>query len=168
LRLRAKAIAGLGSAVVFLPLADAARAACPMELAVYGDRDGVGGIDFRPTGENAVVTNSFKMVMDNSVMLDGIVMWTVEEPRSHAIVSRNCPEGDVTGEEYAACTLWQGVVYAVDGKGEVGLLPAEGEPAPARLVFADLGPALRSSNAFGEGGFSKVPFDIFQLKGCQE
>lgn len=144
------------------------KAACPMELAVYGDRDGVAGIDFRPTGENAVVTNSFRLVMDNSVVLDGIVMWTEEQPRPNAIVSRSCPEGDVTGEEYAACTLWQGVVYAVDERGEVGLLPAEGAPAPARLVLADLGPALRASNAFGAGGFSKVPFDVFQLKGCQE
>jgi hypothetical protein len=139
-----------------------------MELAVYQDRDRLAGIDFRPTGENAVVTNSFKMVMDNSVILDGIVMWTHDEPRSNAVVSRNCPEGDVTGEEYAACTLWQGVVYAVDEQGEPGLLPAEGEPAPDRLIFADLGPALRASNAFGPEGFSKVPFDVFQLTGCQE
>ncbi|MGC4024347.1 MAG: hypothetical protein QM744_03865 [Mesorhizobium sp.] len=145
-----------------------AHATCPMELAVYGDKTGVAGIDFRPTGENAVVTNSFKMVMDSDVVLDGIVMWTQEEPRPNAIVSRNCPEGDVTGEEYAACTLWQGVVYAVDEKGEVGLLPAEGSPAPARLILADIGPALRASNAFGEGGFTKVPFDMFELKGCQE
>lgn len=139
-----------------------------MELAVYGDSSGVSGIDFHPTGENAVVTNSFKMVMDNSVVLDGIVMWTEEEPRPNAIVSLNCPDGDVTGEEYAACTLWQGVVYALDDKGVAGLLPEEGKPAPARLILADLGPALRSSNAYGEGGFTKVPFDIFELKGCQE
>ena len=145
-----------------------AEAACPMELAVYGDRDAVAGLDFRPTGENAVVTNSFTLVMDNSVVLDGIVMWTQEEPRPNAVVSRDCPEGDVTGEEYAACTLWQGVVYSVDDEGAVGLLPAEGEPAPAQIIFADLGPALRASRAYGEGGFSKVPFDVFQLKGCQE
>ncbi|MCO5064344.1 MAG: hypothetical protein M9924_07985 [Rhizobiaceae bacterium] len=145
-----------------------AQAACPMELAVYGEETGTAGIDFHPTGENAVVTNSFRIVMEEGVLLDGIVMWTAEEPRPNAIVSRNCPDGDVTGEEYAACTLWQGVVYAVDEKGEVGLLPSEGSPAPPRLVFADLGPALRASNAFGEGGFSKVPFDVFELKGCQE
>ncbi|MBX3596479.1 MAG: hypothetical protein KF874_02805 [Rhizobiaceae bacterium] len=143
-------------------------AACPMELAVYSDNTGAAGIDFRPAGENAVVTNAFRMVMDQGVVLDGQVMWTEQEARPNAIVSHNCPDGDVTGEEYAACTLWQGVVYSVDELGKVGLLPLEGVPAPKHLIFADLGGALRASRAFGEQKFTKVPFDVFELKGCQE
>lgn len=145
-----------------------AFAACPMELAVYGDRDGAAGIDFRPTGQSAVVTNTFRMVLDNGVMLDGMVMWSDGVARPYASLMHQCPDGDVTGEELEACTLWEGVVYAADAAGHVSLLPAEGKDAPATLIFPDLGPALKLSSAYGEGGFSEVPWDVFALKGCQE
>jgi hypothetical protein len=145
-----------------------AHAACPIELAVYGDRDGVAGIDFRPTGESAVVTNTFKMVLGNDVMLDGLVMWSDGIARPYASLMYNCPDGDVTGEELEACTLWEGVVYTADATGKVSLLPRERQDAPQTLVFPDLGPALSQSSAYGDGGFSKVPWDVFTLKGCQE
>ncbi|TGW05940.1 hypothetical protein EN788_44805, partial [Mesorhizobium sp. M2D.F.Ca.ET.145.01.1.1] len=75
----------------------------------------------------------------------------------------------VTGAELAACTLWNGVIYTADDKGAVGLLPAEGVEAPKTLILPDLGPVLRQSRAYGGGtGFSKVPSDVFSMKGCQE
>ena len=37
-----------------------------------------------------------------------------------------CPKGDVTGAELAVCTVWQGVIYTSDDKGNIELLPAEG------------------------------------------
>lgn len=146
----------------------AAYAACPMELAVYGDRDNAAGIDFRPTGQSAVVTNTFRMALDNDVLLDGMVMWTDGVARPYATLMYNCPDGDVTGEELAACTLWEGVVYAADDNGTVSLLPAERQDAPATLIFPNLGPTLRVSSVYGENGISKVPWDVFALKGCQE
>lgn len=146
----------------------AALAACPMELAVYGDRDDAAGIDFRPTSGSATVTNTFRMVLDKGVMLDGIVMWTEGEARPHGMLMHQCPTGDVTGEELAACTVWEGVIYGVDDKGEVGLMPAEGKDAPATLILPDLGPSLKASAAWGANGLSKLPWDVFALKGCQE
>lgn len=146
----------------------AANAACPMELAVYGDRDDAAWIDFRPTGESAVVTNSFTMVLDKGVVLDGIVMWSEGVKRPYASLMHQCPEGDATGEEIAACTLWEGIVFAADASGKVDLIPAEGEAAPQTLIFPDLGPTLRMSAAYGENEFSKLPWDVFALKGCQE
>ncbi|TIT03657.1 hypothetical protein [Mesorhizobium sp.] len=146
----------------------AAFAACPLELAVYGDAEGAGEIDFRPTMESAVVTNTFKMVLDNSVVLDGIVMWTEGVARPHGSLMYKCPTGDVTGDELAACTVWEGVVYSADDKGNIALLPAEGVAAPKTLIFPDLGPSLQMSAAYGANGFSKVPWDVFSLKGCQE
>lgn len=145
-----------------------AFAGCPMELAVYADRDNAAGIDFRPTGQSAVVTNTFRMALDNGVTLDGIVMWSDGVARPYASLMYQCPDGDVTGEELEACTLWEGVVYTVDEAGAVSLLAAEGQDAPAKLVFPDLGPALKQSVAYGEGGLSRVPWDVFALKGCQE
>lgn len=146
----------------------AAFAACPLELAVYGDAESAAEIDFRPTGGSAVVTNTFKMVLDNDVVLDGIVMWTQGVARPHGSLMYKCPTGDVTGDELAACTLWEGVVYSADDKGNIALLPAEGVDAPKTLIFPDLGPSLQRSTAYGANGFSKVPWDVFSLKGCQE
>jgi hypothetical protein len=145
-----------------------ARAACPMELAVYSDRDEAAWIDFRPTGESAVVTNTFKMALDNDVILDGMVMWSEGVRRPYASLMYNCPEGDVTGAEIAACTLWEGVIYTADAGGNIELIPAEGTAAPQTLIFPELGPTLRMSVAYGAKGFSKVPWDVFALKGCQE
>jgi hypothetical protein len=158
----------LAGLLAILFASSAAHAACPLELAVYGDAESEAGIDFRPTGESAVVTNTFKMVLDKGVVLDGIVMWTEGVARPHGSLMYKCPTGDVTGDELAACTLWEGVVYSADDKGNIALLPAEGMDAPKTLIFPDLGPSLQMSAAYGENGFSKVPSDVFSLKGCQE
>lgn len=145
-----------------------AQAACPIELAVYGDTQSGSEIDFTPTGTSAVVTNSFRMILDNNVVLNGIVMWSSGEARPNGSLMYKCPEGDVTGGELAACTLWNGVIYTSDDKGAIGLLPAQGVDAPKTLILPDLGPSLRHSLAYGGSGFSKVPSDVFTLKGCQE
>lgn len=158
---------GLCAWSAFLMFAQPAFADCPIELATYADRDKAAEINFTPVKESATVTNSFRLLLDNNVVLDGIVMWTQEEARPMGQLMYKCPEGDVTGAEIEACTLWQGVVYAVDEKGEVGLMPHEG-PAPAKLLFPDLGPLLKLSPAYSENAFSKVPWDVFSLNGCQE
>jgi hypothetical protein len=156
-----------GSLVVFAAGYEA-HAACPLALAVYGEAESEAGIDFRPTGGSAVVTNTFKMVLDKGVVLDGIVMWTEGVARPHGSLMYKCPTGDVTGDELAACTVWEGVIYSSDDQGKIALLPAEGVDAPKTLIFPDLGPSLQMSAAYGENGFSKVPWDVFVLKGCQE
>ena len=144
------------------------HAACPIELAVYGDAEKAAEINFTPTLESATVTNTFRMVLDNDVVLDGIVMWTSGVSRPIGALMHNCPDGDVTGDELAACTLWEGVIYTTDETGAVALLPAEGKTAPKTLLLPDLGPSLRHSAAFGPNGFSRVPWDVFSLSGCQE
>jgi hypothetical protein len=167
---RAPKCAAASGAAIALALCAAvpAFAACPIELSVYGDLENAAGIDFRPTMNSVTVTNSFKMALDNGAMLDGIVMWSDQIPRPNGILMHECPEGDVTGEELRACTVWQGVIYTSDSQGNIGLLPAEGVDAPEKLIFPDLGPALRASSVYGVNGFSKVPWDVFAVKGCQE
>jgi hypothetical protein len=150
-------------------VASAAHAACPIQLAVYGEAQSGAEIDFTPTGTSATITNTFRMILDNNTVLDGIAMWTEgSAARPHGSLMYKCPTGDVTGEELAACTVWEGVIYSADEKGGIGLLPAERLDAPKSLVFPDLGPSLEMSAAYGPGGFSKVPLDVFTLKGCQE
>ena len=145
-----------------------AHAACPIELAVYGDAQSGSEIDFTPTGTSATVTNTFRMILDNNVALNGIVMWTEGVARPNGALMFKCPEGDTTGAELAACTPWHGVIYTSDDKGSIGLLPAEGVEAPNTPILPALAPLLRQSSAYGGNGFSKVPSDVFTLKGCQE
>jgi hypothetical protein len=163
--LMAPAIAAFG---ILAASSAAAFAACPMELAIYGERDGVAEINFTPTLNPAVVTNTFRMLFEDDVVLDGIVMWTEAVPRPTGMLMYKCPQGDVTGAELAVCTVWQGVIYTSDDKGNIDLLPAEGDDAPAKLIFPDLGRSLRGSAAFGADGFPKAPWDVFALKGCEE
>lgn len=148
--------------------ATAALAACPIELATYADSDGLAELEFMPTKGAATVSNTFKLLLGGDVVMDGIVQWTQEASRPYGMLMYKCPEGDVTGEEMDACTAWQGVVYTANESGTIGLLPAEGAEAPKTLVLSDLAASLRLSKAFGAGGFSKLPSDVFALKGCQE
>jgi hypothetical protein len=154
-------------AVTALLLATPAIAACPIELATYGEREGVAAVEFRPTGGNAVVTNTFRMLIGGYV-LDGIVMWSEGEGRPNGMITYQCPIGDVTGAEMDACTLWQGLIYTADGSGTVGLLPQEGAAAPQKLIFTDIGPALHKHKVFGYHGLAKAPWDVFEQTGCQE
>ncbi len=149
-----------------------ALAACPIELATYSDSRGGGEINFTPTMEGATASNSFRLLLDNDVVLDGMVQWLDHEPRPWGTLTYKCPDGDVTGDltgiELDACTMWEGVIYTSDDKGNIGLLPERGHPAPKTLVFPALGPSLLLSAAHGENGFTKTPWDVFTLNGCQE
>jgi hypothetical protein len=84
------------------------------------------------------------------------------------MLTHDCPTGDVTGAEISACTAWTGVVYAADLKGNIGLLPAEGEPAPERLLFPDLAQSLADTLDEEDGRLAGAGFDVFALTGCQE
>ncbi|TIV65730.1 MAG: hypothetical protein E5V93_24280, partial [Mesorhizobium sp.] len=90
----------------------AAQAACPIQLAVYGEAQSGAEIDFTSAGTSATIANAFRMILDNNVVLDGIAMWTEgSAARPHGSLMYKCPTGDVTGEELAACTVWEGVIY---------------------------------------------------------
>jgi hypothetical protein len=161
----------VGAAVIAVVLAGAGPAlgACPQELSIYADRDQVASIEFRPVApDEAVHTGAFRVLFSqNGIVADGIVLWTEGVPRPTGIVMHDCPDGDVTGEELAACTIWQGVIYTVDAAGEVGLLPRQG-PAAGRLLLPDFGPSVRHSALYGANGISIVPWDVFDISGCQE
>ena len=148
-------------------IAAPALAACPMELATYGDLENVASLEFRPTGGNATVTNTFRLLI-GEIILDGIVMWSDGVARPNGILGYKCPVGDVTGPELEACTVWQGVIYTSDASGMIGLLPAEGQDAPQKLIFSDLTHSLRFSTVPAVASLAKLPWDVFALNGCQE
>ena len=149
----------------------AVAAECKQERAIYTDRDGAYELAFEPVGsEAAAVTHRFKVrATRGELLLDGHIMLGDEVPRSIGMIMHNCPEGDVTGEEIAACTVWQGVAYPLDPAGTPGeLVPAEGDGAADRLLLAGFGPALRFSNAWEEKKLSVAPWDVLTYKGCAQ
>jgi hypothetical protein len=148
--------------------ASPALAACNQELAVYSEPEASASLEFTPAGDTGS-SHTFKIKFpENSVILDGVVLWTEDVARPMGIVMHKCPDGDVTGPELDACTVWQGVIYAVDGRGNIGLLPPEGAAAAEQLLLPDFAPALRQSSAYGMAGVSKMPWDVFKMSGCQE
>lgn len=156
------------AALACMLAASPALADCPIELATYRDRDEVAEIAFSPVDGRAAVTNQFQVAMDGGPLFEGVIMWTDDPERPRGMVFFNCPEGDVTGTELDACTLWEGVVYGIDEKGDVDLLPGEGKPAPHKLILADLGYNMRWAPNFRNAGLYTVPWDVFTLSGCQE
>lgn len=144
-------------------------AACNQELAVYSDPDKTVSLEFRPhDGEAVTVTNRFRLIAGGK-MIDGFVQWSGEPAaRAYGMLTEKCPQGDVTGEEIAACTVWHGPVYAVADDGSVSLLPGQGEQAAPRLLLSDLAWSFSQHPVFTETGLAKPPFELFQLSGCQE
>ncbi|MDE1996772.1 MAG: hypothetical protein KGI75_30005 [Rhizobiaceae bacterium] len=143
---------------------------CVQEKAIYGDMDDAYELRFEPVGSEAAVTsNRFKFsVRNTSVVADGIVMRTDDQMRANGMIMFNCPEGDVTGADIRACTVWQGMIYASDMAGNISALPMEGADAAARLFLPALGPSIQESAIWGKGKATVAPWDVLTLKGCGE
>lgn len=163
----------LGAIVVFA-VCNTANADCFQENATYKDAAANGELSFTPKNEGEVDTMLARFTItfpENSVKLDGIVM-EAGEPyfRPLGVVMHNCPEGDATGEEIAACTVWQGIVYGVDKLGNVNYLAStnEGQEAANTLLFHDFGAAVQMSKAFGTGKLTTPPNDDFKQSACIE
>ncbi|MFZ1774382.1 MAG: hypothetical protein WAT78_10565 [Rhizobiaceae bacterium] len=155
---------------ILLLSATAAQAACPIELAVYEEAETGASLTFRPAASGAATaTHAFKLgFSEHGVELDGMVLATDPPVRPWGMALHKCPMGDATGAELDACTIWQGVIYGVNEQGHVDLMPPEGGEAPKTLLLPDFGRAVRLSAIWGAAGVSKAPWDVFELKGCQE
>lgn len=143
---------------------------CSQAKAIYADEAGGYQLSFEPVGSEAAVTsNHFKISINGTgLLLDGVVMASGEPERPNGIVMHNCPTGDVTGAELAACTVWQGPIYTVDSAGKVGLLQGEDAPAAEKVLLPSFAPSLRASSAWGEGKAQSDSSDVFEFMGCAE
>ena len=140
---------------------------CTQERAVYTDSANAYELNFEPVEQGSSASSHlFKIkVLNTKLVLDGYVMTSEPVERTHAILFNNCPDGDVTGDDIAACTVWDGIVYAND-KGKLALLPQQGAAAAPEILLAGFGPALVDSSAWGAGKATVTPWDAFALKGC--
>jgi hypothetical protein len=169
--MRACPLSILVSVAAMLPSmqAGAVRAAeCPQERAIYVDSQGLYELAFATVDlQSSASTHAFKMtIKDSKLMLDGYVMASEPVNRSNGFLFNNCPEGDITGDDIAACTVWQGVIYASDGS-KIDLLPQQGAKAATEILLAGFGPALQASSAWGPGKATIAPWDVLTLKGCR-
>lgn len=155
-----------------LAVCNTAQASCFQELATYKDAAANGVLAFTPKKEGEVDTMLSRFTItfpENNVKLDGVVM-EAGEPyfRPLGVIMHNCPEGDATGDEIAACTVWQGIIYGVDAVGNVNYLAStdEGQEAANTLLFHDFGAAVQMSTAFGDGKLTTPPKDDFKQSAC--
>jgi hypothetical protein len=160
--------ASSGATVLLAALAfshAASAAECLIEKATYREAEtGVELVFAAASGENTPVTHGFRTDI-GKFKLNGHVLYDPEIERPIGMLMNNCPDGDVTGADLAACTVWKGIVYAVDETaGHVDLLPPEGASAPDVLLLPGFGPAILSS-VVGKG-MESAPWDVFEFKGC--
>jgi hypothetical protein len=151
-----------------LAVSPAVAADCLQGQAIYGDADGAYELRFEPVGsQSAATSNHFKIkVAKTDLVLDGIVMQSGEPMRPNGMIMHKCPEGDITGDDIAACTIWQGVIYSVSADGKVANLPEEGAVAATQVLLPDFGPAVRNSSIWGKA--TVAPWDALAFKECAE
>lgn len=147
-------------------------AACWQELAVYAEAQAKAEIAFQGARPDDGLLHRFRIAFpENGVTFEG-AMLPGDPPvdRPWAVVTHNCPQGDATGEEIAACTIWEGPIYGVDNVGNVFFLPEanNGHEAAETILLPDFAAAVRLSAAWGAKGLSTAPKDDFKLTGCQE
>lgn len=141
-------------------------AACPQELAIYEDSAG-NLITFLPPHENMAAEQEFTLRLGQSA-LQGVVMWSKDPDRPNGIIMDQCPDGDVTGEELNACTVWQGVIYGLTKDADAQLLGKRGAPHAEALLLPDFSRyAMEHPFKTPLAGPPKVD-DVFRMKACQE
>jgi hypothetical protein len=155
------------SLIVCLPF-QAAAADCPQAKALYQDADKAYGLQFKPVDSQASpLSHLFDVkVAKTEIVLQGHVITTDEVSRTIGTLQYQCPDGDVTGEDIAACTVWEGLIFAVGKAGEVTLLPVETAKAADKILLPDFGPSLRVSKVWGAKMAHIAPFDVLTFAGC--
>lgn len=157
------------TAFAFLMTSSWALAACPVELSVYKAERGDVSLEFTAGEREASVSNRFRLLYPDNLILEGAVLWTAPIQRPVGMLMKDCPEGDATGDEIATCTPWRGTIYGVNNAGDISLLPKQGEgTAPDKLLLPDLEILLHQSERLGGEVAPEAPGDVFVLSGCQE
>ncbi|MDP2734019.1 MAG: hypothetical protein Q8O63_13105 [Hoeflea sp.] len=149
-----------------------ANAACPQALAVYSEA--VSGAEIAFSGllpDADGMQHRFGLSFAGTgVKMEGVVMMAGEPDRPWGVILHQCPEGDATGAEIAACTVWEGPLYVANAKGGIEWLPVldAGHAAGEQLLLPDFGAAMMRSEAWRTQQVTVLPGDVFRMKACQE
>ena len=161
-----KAARGVLALPLLIGAATEAVAACPQELAVYRGADGIGALEF--TGGGAGMHSEMRLLYPG---VDPVTIYLSHDDRldrAVAMLPLNCPEGDVTGAELAACLVYQGPIYIIDRDAGVADLPGTGDDAAETLLLPGLASALWGNPQFDGAGPKERPAELFEISGCQE
>ena len=163
---RRRIIAGVTAVLLAAILPSPALAACPQELSIYEDTSG-NSLTFVPPHNSQAAEHEFKLRI-GTTELQGVVMWSKDPDRPNGILMDKCPDGDVTGEELNACTVWQGVIYGLTKDAAAPFIGKRGSPHAEALLLPDLSRyAMDHAYKTPLAGPPKVD-DVFRMKACQE
>jgi hypothetical protein len=141
---------------------------CAIEKAVFVEAEAGTVLSFKPVGSAVAVVSHLFTITGAKLKLDGNVMYDDESKRPGGMVMNNCPQGDATGAELRACTIWTGVPYALDvATGHIDILGAADTQAPDAILMPGFGPAIRHSALWAKSGLKQVPWDLYQFKECK-
>lgn len=164
---RGRRFAALAIALPMLGSAQAQAASCPFANAVYTQKESgyvLRFADSRELGRFAGTTNTFHVdVPGRDKPLLGWVIWNNGESRPGGSVMLDCPEDASSNDDFADCTMWSGVLYALES-GDARLLPHEEEMAPATILLPDFGRKMRYSAV---GDIDNIPWDVFRFDRCK-
>ncbi len=151
-----------------MPLHALSQERCPIEKASFAEAESGLELAFRSVGSDAAAVSHMFIVSGSKLKLDGHVMYDEDSQRPGGMIMNNCPQGDATGAELRACTVWTGVIYSVARSGAlIDVLGAEGTAAPDAILLSGFGPAIRHSKLWEKSGLKSVPWDVFEFKGCK-
>ena len=148
---------------------------CPLERASYRERQNGYELRFRPA-EPWEMTGNTKAIYDlafpdGETVLWGYITSNMGTSRDEGFLfSPDCrrpgaEDPGSTEEELAECQVWNNVVYEHLAD-DVEFIPLYDEPAVERLLFTDLGRAVRYSlYVLGPGD---EPWDVFTFKACAD
>lgn len=147
--------------------AQAASAVCEQSKARYIDPESDLVFAFDEQSEQSAFLQAFSIGSDAAdIKIKGFITLEGNPLRPIAYAVHQCPDGDITGEELAECTIWQGVPYGLYSDGAVGLLPDEGEPAVKQLLLPDFARSVMSKPIWNELNIDREPFEVFDLLDC--
>ncbi|MEM6464140.1 MAG: hypothetical protein AAF724_19720 [Pseudomonadota bacterium] len=155
-------------ALIFVPLsvpsqASASGPSCPQSIAVYGSGNGLVAIEF-----SGAEDLSFAMLIESGPAYAGFVYPAEIEGAADAVVLDNCPDGDVTGDEITACTVWQGRLEAIAADGTVEAFSLSGGLAVAGLRMDGLAGALARRIPDMNAEPARAETETLTLSACQE
>lgn len=156
----------LVTAALLASTAAPALAACPQELSIYEDTSG-NSLTFLPPHDSQAAEHEFKLRV-GTTELQGIVMWSKDPDRPNGIIMDKCPDGDVTGEELEACTVWQGVIYGLTKEADAQFIGKRGAPHAEALLLPDLSRYLLDHSFKTPLAGPPEAADVFRMKACQE
>jgi len=136
---------------------------CPQALAAYSSKDQSVSVEFSGAADLSFVM----LIAGVDRRYEGYV-YPGEDDNTIGVVLDNCPDGDATGDEIAACTVWQGSMQRVEQDGTEGVFALVNGPAAPALVFPGLVQSISERMPDLVDDPSATEIETLTLSACME